>query len=62
MSPNSKSKPSSAKGAGRPTPDGVKKPKPRTVSLDDHTVARAQEIGAGNLSAGIRIAVAAKTG
>lgn len=54
--------PHNAKGAGRPTPDGVKQPRARTVSLDDHTVAEAQRIGAGNLSAGIRIAVARQGG
>lgn len=43
-------------GAGRPAE--VKLPRPKTVSLDPATIERAREIGGGNLSAGIRRAVA----
>lgn len=43
--------------AGRPTLYGVKL-KARTVKLDDATVERAQLLGDGNLSEGIRRAIA----
>lgn len=43
--------------AGRPLAYGVKL-KARTVKLDDATVERGKVLGNGNLSAGIRLAVA----
>ena len=43
-------------GAGRPAE--VKHPCQKTVSLDLATIERAREIGDGNISAGIRRAVA----
>lgn len=43
--------------AGRPSLDGIEGLKRRNVVLDDSTVEKAQLLGAGNLSAGLRVAV-----
>lgn len=44
------------KGAGPPTKFDLPMVR-HNVMLDEHTVAKARELGDGNLSAGIRIAV-----
>lgn len=44
--------------AGRTAQDGAQSPKPRTVMLDGQTVEKARLIGSGNISEGIRRAVA----
>lgn len=46
------------KGQGRKAPDGVVDTVRVNVSLDPATIEKARDIGDGNLSAGIRIAVA----
>lgn len=45
------------KGAGRHTGDGAKGMKRYNVSLDPETVETARQIGGGNISQGIRLAV-----
>jgi len=45
-------------GQGRKAPDGVVDTMRVNVSLDQATIDNARDIGDGNLSAGIRIAVA----
>ena len=47
------------KGSGRPTEDKAGKTKRYNVSLDRETVRKAEKIGDGNLSLGIRKAVKA---
>ena len=44
-------------GAGRKTKDGITKTKRVNVSLDAETLDKAQQIGAGNVSEGVRRAI-----